>query len=283
MIMESPLTNIYFPTDFSEASENALPYAAEIARRTGATLTMVHVSEEPVDLAPSSRQKKEEVTKHARAAFQELSDTLREQEAYRKLEITTSLLSGNPVVNLLDLVRERKPGLIVMGTRGAGSNRSILMGSMATGVIGQSPVPVLVIPPECRYEDFEKILFATDYKEGDLETLRWTADFAKLFKAKVEVVHIAGEKSFRNEMDYRGFRSLAAEAIGKPKLSAHMFYSGDFHEGINAFMDDHDVSLLVMTRYKKRFFDALFSTARTQEMGLFGHLPLLVLAGPESK
>ncbi|MDZ7773055.1 MAG: universal stress protein [Balneolaceae bacterium] len=280
--MKEPIRNIYFPTDFSQASEKALPYAAEIARRTGATLTIVHVSEEPIDLAPSSRDKKQEVTAQARERFQKLKDRLMVDETYRDLEITTSLLSGNPVVNLLDMVRERKPDLLVMGTQGAGNAHRALMGSMASGIISQSPVPVMVIPPESQFNDFQNIHFATDYKEGDLKALRWTADFSKLFKAKLGVVHIAEEKSFRNEMDYRGFRSLAAEATGKPKLPMHLAYNGDFHEGINTFMNEHDTSLLIMTRYKKSFFDALLSAARTREMGLFGQRPLLVLVGPET-
>src|SRR6187455_50442 len=39
---------ILFPTDFSEASHHALPWATSLARDSGATLVIIHVEEPPM-------------------------------------------------------------------------------------------------------------------------------------------------------------------------------------------------------------------------------------------
>lgn len=277
--MLTEITNIYFPTDFSYAAGRALPYAAEIARTKGAVLTLVHAVEEPFDLAPAPEERKKEITQKVDGQFQELIGTLRERGTGDNLEIATAMISGQPVVNLLEMVRERQPGLLVMGTRGSGGKRNLMLGSMATAVLTQSPVPVLVVPPESRFDGFRTILFATDYHEGDIEALLQLEAFADEFQAALEVIHIAEEDSFEMELKHRGFRSLAKESLRGEGTRFRLAYDRDFYEGMSRYMNEHETSLLAMVRYKKPFFEALFSTAHTRQMGFFIHKPLLVLPG----
>jgi len=53
---------------------------------------------------------------------------------------------GNTWATLVRLAAEERPAAIVLGSRGRSGVKSVLMGSVSTGVTHHSPVPVVVVP-----------------------------------------------------------------------------------------------------------------------------------------
>ncbi|HEY7205955.1 MAG TPA: universal stress protein [Methylomirabilota bacterium] len=53
--------------------------------------------------------------------------------------------TGAPLPELLAAVRRARADLLVVGARGAGAMTRLLLGSVAEGVVKQSPVPVLLV------------------------------------------------------------------------------------------------------------------------------------------
>ncbi len=135
-------------TDFSKASRYAIAAARALARRTGASLTLVHVcptsdircavNEERGDLL---RQRpgglRTSLARHYARKLGRLSRTGRSER--------TLLLRGSPETALC---REARRGydLIVLGNRGRGAVSSLFLGSTAQRVLSRSPIPVLVVP-----------------------------------------------------------------------------------------------------------------------------------------
>lgn len=73
--------------------------------------------------------------------------------AKRKKELTsrgirtkTLLRRGSPSVQILKASKDFD--LIVMGSRGLGRLRSLMLGSVSNSVVQQSKVPILIIRPE---------------------------------------------------------------------------------------------------------------------------------------
>ena len=69
-------------------------------------------------------------------------------EMFRGLSPPAILLSreGDPVSEILQVAQETGAGLLVLGTRGRGHLATHLLGSVATELVRQSPIPTLVIP-----------------------------------------------------------------------------------------------------------------------------------------
>jgi len=137
-------------TDFSAHSRRALAAARELARQTGATLTLAHVRPTS-DVRAAVAEERGDLLKSP-------AGTLRGQIAAHyadrldRLALDgerTRILSGLPE---LALCREaaRNYALLVIGNRGRGAVSSLFLGSTAQRVLARSPIPVLVVPSRRR-------------------------------------------------------------------------------------------------------------------------------------
>jgi len=279
--MAFPITHILFPTDFSKNAEHALSFAAEIASRNGARVTLYHASQDTMDLAPNFEASKDDTIQDANEHFDQLIKGLHKKKKYKDLEFATLLQSGQPVTSLLNYINEEKPDLIVMGTKGATSNRNAIFGSVTTNVIQKSEIPMLAIPQGSSIDKLKNIVFTTDYKEGDIAALKQTIELAKLFDSTIQVVHIAKQKDIESEIKFRGFRDLITSKLKYENMTFHLKYECDFFPGIADYIMEHPTSLLVMVRYKKTFWEKLAERDHSKEMAFYSNVPLLMLIGKE--
>ena len=64
---------------------------------------------------------------------------------------TESVEANRPADTITDYARKNDIELIIMATHGYTGLKKLMLGSVASGVLNQSPVPVLLIRPEaCR-------------------------------------------------------------------------------------------------------------------------------------
>jgi nucleotide-binding universal stress UspA family protein len=132
---------ILFPTDFSTASDAALPHATALARDTGATLLIVHVQEPPLvyaggELYYGSPEPDIEAQKKM------LREVMPADPAVR---VEHRLVTGDPAGAVVELAKEEGVDFIVMGTHGRSGLSRVLMGSVAEVVVRKSPCPVLTL------------------------------------------------------------------------------------------------------------------------------------------
>jgi len=279
--MALSLNHILFPTDFSKNAERALTFAAEIAAQTGARLTLFHASQETMDMAPNFAKSKDETIHDANTHFEKLIKSLKKEEQYKNLNISTILQSGQPTTSLLNKISEDKPGLVVMGTKGATGSRNAIFGSVTSNVIQKSEVPVLAVPYGSTIDKFKRIIFTTDYKEGDLVALEQTIDFAKLFNSEIEILHVSEKQNLDSEIRFRGFRELVTSNVDYGNINFHLKYEDDFFPGMADYLVEHETSLMVMVRYKKTFWQKLAERDHSKEMAFYSKVPLLMLVGKE--
>lgn len=280
--MALEISRILFPTDFSETSGKALTYALEIARRSKATITMVHTIEEPYNFAPLLEEYKQQVSRRVETLFNEQLAEIAEDEQYKDIEIDTRILHGRVAFAVLDEANETKADLIVMGTTGASGLTKLLFGTKTIEIILASRIPVLAIPAKSKFTGLKQITFLTDYNEGDLYELKKTADFAELFKSDISVVHIETDHNFKNEILFRGFKDIASKQVAHQSMQFELVTEFSFFTGVAAFLESNPTDMLTMVRYRKPFFSKMLNKDHSKELGFYSQVPLLVLVNNET-
>ncbi|NEU66895.1 universal stress protein [Spirosoma agri] len=144
------MTNLLFPTDFSISSTAALDWARLFARKTGATITLLHVYQPMIPdstfptvgdagLGLMASQEVEEISQQRLA---ELEAELRAEG----LSVQSNWRLGSVDDEVLDFAKELPADLIVMGRSDLSTFFDRVAGSAVTDVADESVCPVLIVP-----------------------------------------------------------------------------------------------------------------------------------------
>jgi nucleotide-binding universal stress UspA family protein len=187
------LKNVLFATDFSPCSNAALPYAASIARRYGATLHAAHVMPGEADLLFMSPENWSAVAEAEDRWIQGHIEQLEHQLQALPHAVLTS--RGKVSDALARIIEDREIDLLVLGTHGRTGVRKLVMGSVAEEIFRRAACPVLSVGPNvsCEPNDeiqFRRILFATDFEEDSLAALPYAISLAEEDEAQLELLHV---------------------------------------------------------------------------------------------
>ena len=133
------ISNILIPTDYSEASFNALETAIVIAKRNNASLQIVHIDDTP--FTPEETYPIKNATQIGNA----IADNIKQRHG---IETTILFREGFIGPTIAKLALEIKPDLVVMGAYGASGHRDYFIGSNSYYTIKHACCPVL---NECRF------------------------------------------------------------------------------------------------------------------------------------
>jgi nucleotide-binding universal stress UspA family protein len=141
------ISRIVVPIDFSEYSKKAFRYAIDFAQTFSAEMILVYVVEPiiyPADFSfgqvalPSMER---EIQDRGLEQLQALI----EKEVPAGINARSTIRTGKPFVEIIQVAKEEKADLIVIATHGHSGIEHVLFGSTAEKVVRKSPCPVLSI------------------------------------------------------------------------------------------------------------------------------------------
>jgi len=156
--------SILASTDFSAPARHAADRAARLAHETGAALTLMHVL--PGGALQELRQwlgaghgGEQQLRDDAQQQLQQLADAL---QAARHVAVKTVNASGS----VLDEIRREADALdaslLVLGARGAGFLRPLVMGTTSERLLRRTARPMLVVR-QSAHEVYRRALVAVDF------------------------------------------------------------------------------------------------------------------------
>lgn len=144
------MPGIVVGVDGSEYSRHALEWAVREAAVRHAPLTVLAVHQAVAGYwgGPVPFTGDLELAKHALDAAKEETDRVLEkvEAAAKPSSVTVRAVSGLPAEELL--IAANDADMLVVGSRGAGGFKRLLMGSVSTQVTHHAHVPVVVIPAD---------------------------------------------------------------------------------------------------------------------------------------
>ena len=134
---------IILALDGSGYSMLALKYARELAKRFDSKIIMVHAYSRTSDLRDYEGY--DRLVAQRKNAGQQILESARKQLADVSIDVEEDLLEGPAAQAILSVAEIRKADLIILGTRGMGSFKGLLVGSVSNKITHHASCPVLVV------------------------------------------------------------------------------------------------------------------------------------------
>jgi nucleotide-binding universal stress UspA family protein len=144
------IKKILWPTDFSDAAAEALPYVSTLSERFQAEVHLLHVAEDLTSFAhywgsgPDFKHIRE-LNDYALKLAEKRLEELCRKELHGCPLYHIHIALGDPAQRILELVEEIGADVVVMAIHGMKAH--FPFGSVAERVVKNSPVPVLTVSP----------------------------------------------------------------------------------------------------------------------------------------
>lgn len=271
---------ITVPIDFSETAENAFCYALDLAERFGASVRLVHVEQPPADFGNALRF---EASGDSRPYKERLLTSLCERylrsrvdaSGLPRVEVTSELITGSVVEEIVRLSREESTDLVVMGTTGESGLFGRWFGGISTLVARRAACPVLLIPEGIRFKNYRNIVYASAQEPSEEQILQDIINFAHPFGPSIYFVHIQENKL----NPYQVLDMPEGRIFQSNGLTFHLttIESQNVAEGLAQFAEESRADLMVMSTTHRNFVEELFRKSTTRRMIFNTRIPLMIL------
>lgn len=263
---------ILCPTDFSDHSIIAMEYAFNLANDLQAEIHVLSVyqvqksSTSFIALDDIIHQKHEENMKELLVS---LGSLVKEDNAP-----VTKVASGGTVSTIARYANQMEMDLIVMGTQGGNSLRTILFGSTTKKLASKVSIPILAIPEVVQHRlTSNKIILAIDNQVIDDEDIfSVPLQIATFLDQKIDVLHIDDGKPEHHMID-PFIKELLKGSLG----DIYIEKAKDPVTAIKQYAELHNIGLLIMIRREKSFMQRLLALGNTSAELATTNIPLMIL------
>jgi nucleotide-binding universal stress UspA family protein len=134
------IRRILVPTDFSDAADNALRYAIDLASKVGAEVDLLHAWQLSAYASPAS-----DLAKGMERDLSKDLEAIAQRYGAHGVTIHRHLRTGIPYVEIVEAAKQHGTDMIVMGTTGKTGLEHFLLGSVAERIVRTSECPVLTV------------------------------------------------------------------------------------------------------------------------------------------
>jgi nucleotide-binding universal stress UspA family protein len=177
------------PTDFSEACDNALNHAIEMAKYLKCKVHVLHV----VDSLSKTYFAKDllQVGAIIEDSVDEMNASMVQLKKYVAAKNNEAVFpvvkEGDIFTTINDVAIALNAGMIVLGTHGKiGFQR--IVGSYALKVIDSTKVPVIIVQKRSFGSGFKDIIFPVNIQDEDRQKAEYAVQMAKLFNSTIHVL-----------------------------------------------------------------------------------------------
>jgi nucleotide-binding universal stress UspA family protein len=139
------LSKILVPVDGSDNSFRALDHAIFLAKKTEAHLTAMHVVENPPTVYVESQKLLNELLTKYKAESAKVLDRCKQAAEKTGVNIETVLAEGDPATNIVGYAQREGFDLVVIGSRGLGKFKEMVLGSTSSKVLHHIKSAVLIV------------------------------------------------------------------------------------------------------------------------------------------
>ncbi|GAB2500632.1 universal stress protein [Algoriphagus taiwanensis] len=258
------MIKVLVPFDFSETANFAFEFAISLAENySKLEINLLHVVETPVatgmgtmggglDAIPDFENQ---------VFFMELIETRKKQFkeieqkfASSSINLNTNLVIGNVYRNIVDVIQEENPDLVIMGSKGSSGLEEVIIGSNTEKVVRTASCPVITVKSPTHVSTMKKVVFASDFRDSDEEVANRIRRMQTLFYAQFYFVLINTPGNFETTRESFARIKTYVQKHKLENIKAEIYNSLSEESGILEFADDIDADMIAMTTHGRTGF-----------------------------
>ncbi len=282
------MKQILVPTDFFACANKAVDFAVQLAKILPVEVTLLHAFEVKgntyTDYMGVNKEFNQSLIDEMENKLIQLKNTIEETEG---VVVNTYIVNATVNEAIFLATEEKNIDLVVMGTHGASGIKEKLWGSKTATVIGNSKVPVMVIPYEYEWKKPVNILLATNHFEEQHAILDFLFELSHLYLAQVQVAVFTDEDDdkavtfLEHTRKIPQYEKKLQEQYNEEMLSVTHLFGKEFEETLQKHIEENEIDILAMVTYQRNFWNSIFHPSMTKRMSYHTKIPLLVIPGKQ--
>ncbi|OCB73475.1 universal stress protein UspA [Flavobacterium piscis] len=262
-------------TNFSAIANNAVTYAAGLAKSANASLILFNSFQLDIHSA-NSHISAEAMQKQLDKASERLKTLGKDIAGAFNIEVSCFCSYSFLEDELSSLIELHNAELVVMGMAERSFEQE-LMGNSTTSVIKNLNTPVLAVPLNARFQNIKKILYACDTLSfSSIKRFSWLRSIVGNLGAEVEFFSVDAKlDDLKQEQDRLLLSSTLEEEFQQVKYLYKTVKSNAVINEIKKEINIYNADILVMVPQKYGFWDSLVHKSKTRIMAAGLDIPLL--------
>ncbi|MBX2896763.1 MAG: universal stress protein [Cyclobacteriaceae bacterium] len=255
------MKKILVPTDFSKISINAVEVAVEIAKKSNAEITLLHVVEQASSSSFSVTGEWHQENWADKLYTVKLLEKSKAQleklvldPKFDAVKITGELRVGNAFHGMRTIITENKVDLVVMGTSGRSGAVDTVIGTNTERVVRHAKCPVLSINKKPAKVDFKNIVYATAMHKDEEIFSRMVKKTQQLYNSTVHLVRINTPGDFQRDYIVKDYMERFAKKLGLKNYTINVFNDITEEDGIIYFAESIDADMIAMATHGRTGF-----------------------------
>jgi nucleotide-binding universal stress UspA family protein len=267
-------------------SDSFIQYLIDLARELGAGIHLLNV-ENPVNyplgtsdltgVAVANLQKSlDRKVMEAKEVLSHHVNSLNKDHT-QEVPVQVSAKVGNEVTLIGQMVKEKKADMVALEYNqmsGFWQKDNVIRDLIRT-----IKCPVWVIPEGSSFTGMDHIVYATDYHEADVSTLKRLINLTRPLTPEIEALHITDHTDFSEKVRQKGFQEILETNTGYKQISLRTLveHSGqDVTELVNSYASRTNTDLIVVLKENKNFLERIFRPSSSERMVEEANKPILV-------
>lgn len=285
------MKRILVPTDFSKPAAIASDVAADIARKTGAELILLHVVEEAVGNSiniegqvsvDGNWDEKLFTMKLIEKSKKQLAKLVSDAK-FDGVKVKTELRLGTPYHGMNTIITDHKVDLVVMGTAGHTDLENMIIGSNTEKVVRTAHCPVLTVHNKPASKDFKNIVYATSMDKDEEIFSRIIRTTQKVYDSTVHLVRINTPGNFQRDAVVKKYMQDFAKKLQLKNYTINVFNDITEEEGIIYFADSINADLIGMATHGRTGFAHVLAGSIAEDVVSHAKRPVLTFVTKHRK
>jgi len=272
------MKRILVPVDFSKEAECAAKVAADIAKKTGSEIYLVHMLELPVttvDPAEMSSISSEPQIIYFMKLAREKFDKFKSLPFLQGLRVIETVQFQHAFSGIIEESKKQKIDLIVMGSQGASGLQEMFIGSNTEKVVRRSHIPVLVVKKSLKEFRVDNMIFASDFNKESKTTFHRVVDFAKIFDSRIHLLYVNTIHNFNTTKNITERINKFIKDFDFKNYTINIYNDISIEKGILSFGRDIDADLIALNTHGRSGLSQLFNGSIGQELANHALRPVI--------